>query len=336
MSPPTTTTHGGATSATSISDIHPDIIQSHILTKLDGASLSSAASSSPLLHLLCTETKLWSDLCTATWPSTSHPRVQAAITTFPGGHRSYFSDSFPTLDHHLHRPSKRTPTPPPPTPELISAVDLHYKNKLIFSKVEVTETASNWFVNSPFRVDLLDPKETVPTEIILDGDETTCLSCVEKYLTLSWVVIDPTQKRSVNLSSLRPVSVKRHWLTGQVQVMYNTILSRDHQCNVEVILGGNKEQGGVLSVWEVSISVEDVEGKNLNGRGSLVILQEALRGGGRRKMGVGEERARYEEYLEMKREKEEREKRREKILDIVCIASGIAIFVTFWAYILLR
>lgn len=117
--------------------------------------------------------------------------------------------------------------------------------------------------------------------------------------------------------------------------MYNTILSRDHQCNVEVILGGNKE-GGELSVWEVSMSVEDVEGKNLNGRGSLVILQEGLGCGGRRKMGVGEERERYEEYLEMRREKEERERRREKILDRVCIASGVVIFVTFWAYILLR
>uniref|UniRef100_A0A2N9HTV9 Uncharacterized protein n=1 Tax=Fagus sylvatica TaxID=28930 RepID=A0A2N9HTV9_FAGSY len=50
----------------------------------------------------------------------------------------------------------------PLSTELISAVDVRYKDELIFSKVQETEAETGWFLCSPFRVDLLGQKESNP------------------------------------------------------------------------------------------------------------------------------------------------------------------------------
>ncbi|XP_059627734.1 F-box protein At2g27310-like [Cornus florida] len=325
---------------TSISAVHFDILQTHILTRLDGPTLASTGCASSTLHALSTEQKLWTDICNQTWPSTNDPLVHRLISTFPAGHRSFFSDSFPTLDHR--RSSQPNTEHPVPTSQLISAVDIHYQDKLIFSKLQESETLSGWFMCSPFRFDLLDPKESVPTPVKLEGGEDTCRSNMEKNLTISWVVIDPTRKRAANVSSLRPVSVQRHWLTGDIEARYATIMAADRsctssefvQCAIVVTCGG--KEGGELHVKEVSLTVEDMDGKTLSGKECLVILQEAM-GNGRRKKGKGwEGKERYEKYLELKRERRERKQRREKTLDMVCIATGVTIFLAFWALILFR
>jgi hypothetical protein len=97
----TTVDQGGATA---ISDVHHDIIQTHILTRLDGPTLATTACASSHLHALSTEEELWRNICSATWPSIDHPRVRHVISSFPGGHRSFFSDSFPALDHRSPHP----------------------------------------------------------------------------------------------------------------------------------------------------------------------------------------------------------------------------------------
>ncbi|CAK9184693.1 unnamed protein product [Ilex paraguariensis] len=125
----TTVTADMAGNATAITDVHPDIIRTHILTRLDGPSLASTSSASSHLQSLSSEDELWREC-------------------------------------------------------------------------------------SPLRVDLLDYKETVPTLVKFSGDEETCRADLEEHMSLSWILIDPTHKRAVNLSSLRPVSVQRHWLTG--------------------------------------------------------------------------------------------------------------------------
>lgn len=136
-----TTSTAAHARATPITAVHHDIIESHILTRLDGPTLASAALASRTVHALCSEEKLWRDICNSTWTSISDPRVIHVISTFPAGYRSFFFDSTPATFH-------RTNTPPPDhhpqslTTQLISAVDLHYESKLIFSKVEVTETVS--------------------------------------------------------------------------------------------------------------------------------------------------------------------------------------------------
>uniref|UniRef100_A0A2N9J0B2 RNase H type-1 domain-containing protein n=1 Tax=Fagus sylvatica TaxID=28930 RepID=A0A2N9J0B2_FAGSY len=53
----------------------------------------------------------------------------------------------------------------PVSTELISAIDVRYKDELIFSKVQETEAETGWFLCSPFRVDLLGQKESIQTPI---------------------------------------------------------------------------------------------------------------------------------------------------------------------------
>ncbi|XP_006339141.1 probable F-box protein At1g60180 [Solanum tuberosum] len=378
-SPPITTTttvtaeDGGATG---FPDLHPYIIEAHILTRLDGPTLASTSCSSATLHRLSSENHLWSRACHSTWPSTATPRISHVISTFPdAGHRTFFSQSFslPSSEnkqiHDLESVSltslrstiyiilsnffsvclfdrnrkqwiiqqtnsiaNRSSSPP----ELISAVDIHYKNKAIFSNVQETETTSSWFQSSPFRIDMIDPKEVISTPIKHPSDDDTCTDLIE-HMTLSWILIDPIGRRSINLSSFKSVSVQRHWLTGEVQVRFTSILTVDQkrghvQCEIVVTCGGSEV--GEMQVREVSLGVEDMDGTHLNGRESLVILQKVLegkRGNGANRGEIG--RKRYKEFLEMRRERKEKKLRREGTLDSLCVAFGISIFVAFWCFL---
>ncbi|KAF5744897.1 F-box protein [Tripterygium wilfordii] len=328
---------------TTISTVHPDIIQTHILTRLDGPTLASAACVSSQLHALSTQDKLWRHICSSTWPSVDDPRVSNLISAFPAGHRSFYNDSFTILDHNQQL-LKRNPESLVPTSKLVSAVDIFYKEKLIFSRVQEMETVSGWFLCSPFRVDLLDPKETVSTPVTKVGENEAWLKHMEDNLKLSWIVIDPTRRRAANISTGKPVFVQRHWLTGEVQVRFGSIMVGEGRrgsetefvdCGVVVTWGG--KEGGELHVSEVSMVVEDMEGRNLNGRDSLVILQDALDAGKRRKVRSGKEgKERYEEYVERKRERNGGKQRRERALDMACIATGVTVFLSFWTFILFR
>lgn len=337
---PITAVHQGGNDK--ISTLHPDIIQSHILTRLDGASLSSLASASSQLHALSTQENLWQTICTSTWPSINHPRVRQIISTFPSGHRSFFSDAFPFPDpgpSKLDVDSLALPT------ELISAVDIYYQNKIIYSKVEETETSSTWFLGSPFRVDLFDPKDTAPTPIKYFGGskDDMWLKHLEENLSLSWIIIDPTRKKAVNMSSRRAVSVQRHWLTGDVQVRFGMVMAGDErlgssgelvECGVMVTCGG--KEGGETHVTEVSLVMEDMDRKGLKGKDSLVILERVMESG-KIKIGKGNfEKEKYEEFEERKRGRKQRKQNKERALDLICITTGVACFVTFWSVMLFR
>ncbi|KAK3205648.1 hypothetical protein Dsin_019694 [Dipteronia sinensis] len=339
----TTTTADHGAGETTISAVHEDIIQTHILTRLDGPTLAAAACASSQLQVLSSEDKLWQKICTATWPSINDPRVSHLISTFPAGHRSFFSDSFLLLDHR--RPSKQSSDKYSSssviiTTELISCVDVYYKDVLILSKTREMETVTGWFICSPFRVDLLDPKESVSTPILHGGEEDdTWLKDLEENLSVSWILIDPERKRAVNISSRRAVTVERHWLTGDVQARFSLIMGGDQRSGMELVkwevavtCGGDKE----LQVREVSLQVEDMEGRGLSGWDSLVILQEALEKGKRKREIGNEGKVRYLEFLERKRELKFMKLRREKVLDMACMALGITIFLSFWGFILFR
>lgn len=197
------------------------------------------------------------------------------------------------------------------------------------SRVVETETVTGWFRCSPFRVDLLDPKDTVPTPI--GPPDETCKE-LGNDLTLTWIVVDPASRRSMNLSSNKPVSVNRHWLTGEVHVRFASVLAGGKgssselvQCGI-VATCGSGAGGGEMHVREVSLQVEDMDGMNLNGRDSLVILQKALegkRGNGRRREEEGKRR--YDEYLERKRKRKERRMKREGVLDILGVLMAVLV-----------
>ncbi|CAI9097670.1 OLC1v1034139C1 [Oldenlandia corymbosa var. corymbosa] len=329
------------------SALHPDIIDAHILTRLDGPSLATASCSSATLRHLSSRQQLWTHVCHSTWPSTTAPRVSRLISTFPdGGPRAFFAQSFPLPLSEPVGPDTCASSSDSPS-ELISAVDVHYRDELIFSKVQETETVTGWFRCSPFRIDLLEPKDVIPTSIRHPEGEDTCSNLMED-IVLSWIVIDPVSHRAVNLSSHKPVSVQRHWLTGEVQVRFASILPAqnqkkgpirtakgDVQCAIMMTCG--KSEGGDMQVKEVCMEMENMDGMHLNGKDSLVILDRALKGKRGKSMNKEEEgRRRYEEYVEMKKERKERKLRTEGALDVFCVAFGVLVFLGFWGFVWYR
>ncbi|TYI32795.1 hypothetical protein ES332_A04G087900v1 [Gossypium tomentosum] len=327
--------------ASTISTVHQDIIETHIFTRLDGPTLASASCASTHLHALASQENLWTDICHSTWPSTTSSRVRHVISNFHNGPRSFFSDAFPlTIEPVSFGNSSENP-PDLPT-EIISAVDIYYKKEQIFSKVVETETVSAWFKCSPFRVDLLDPKEAVSTRIPNPDKDDTCRD-LEEDMELSWIIIDPIGKRAMNLSSQRPVNVHRHWLSGEVQVKFASVVGGGGigaatelvQCGVVVTCGGSAK--GEMHVREVSLQLEDMDGMYLNGRESLVMLRRGLAGKRRRgKKRESERKKAVAEFLERKRERKERKMRREGTLDTLCVAFGVSAFASSLLFLLFR
>ncbi|KAL8036397.1 hypothetical protein ABFX02_12G155900 [Erythranthe guttata] len=324
-------------SATGFSTLHPDIIEAHILPRLDGPSLASAACCTTTLRHHSGQDNLWSNICHSTWPSTAaSPEVSQLISAFPdGGPRAFFSHAFPLLtDQSCHGHSSLNPPPP----ELLSAVDIKYHDNLIFTKLHETSTDGGWFRSSPFRIDLLEPKDVVPTAVkYLAGDESAAE--ILDSMTLSWILIDPIGRRAANISSHKPVAVQRHWLTGELQVRFASIMAtagHGHvQAGIVVTCGGS--EGGEMQVREVKLEIEDVDGIHLNGKDSMVILEGALAGKkGTGKNRVREGRRRYREFEKTKRERRERKLRTEGALDMLCLASGVSIVLAFWCYFLCR
>ncbi|XP_077234441.1 putative F-box protein At2g36090 [Tasmannia lanceolata] len=321
----------GETSTTTISSLHPDILN-NILRRLDGPTLASVTCATSHLHTLSSHHHhLWRDLCHATWPSTSHQSLSTLISTFPKGFHSFFSDSFPNISSPPPRVIHLLPH------HLISAVDLHDQKNLLLSKILHTETLTTWFFSSPFRLDALDRREK-PVNSSGDKSGDICRRLAED-LTLTWILIDPVRRRAVNLSSRRPVSVQRHWFSGEILVRFATILNRfcedePVQCGIVVRCEGC-EKGEGVDVREVSLQVEDMEGINLNGKESLGILQRAMEGERRGKVGK-KEKERYLEYLNRKRERKEKKMKKEGMLDLVCIFVGVSIFVAFLFLVLFR
>ncbi|KAL7116055.1 hypothetical protein ACP275_04G218900 [Erythranthe tilingii] len=337
MSLSSTTTTTAAVSAadkgggTSFTTIHPDVIQTHILNRLNGPTLASTSCASAELLSLCNDDHLWKDICNSTWPSTADPRVRDAISAFPSGHRSFYSDAFPSALRSRGQISDQTRPPPPPseTSELISAVDIFYDDELVYSKVMVTEADSAWFLNTPFRVDLLDHKETLTTPLKFD-DDGTFISRARERLRVSWVIIDPVRKRAVNVASRQAVEARRHWLSEDIQLRYAIVSAAAGgggdmvQCGVVVTCGGTEM--GQVRVKEVSMQIEDMEGKGLTGMDSLVILEGAM-DGPRSRNNSKVERETYEMFLRTKAFCRERKQRREKGLDMVCMTTGVSIFI---------
>ncbi|KAL0426570.1 UNVERIFIED_CONTAM: putative F-box protein [Sesamum latifolium] len=152
-SPPPSSAEAG------FSTLHPDIIEFHILTRLDGPALASAACCSTTLRRGSSQDHL-SSICHSTWPSTASPSLSQVVSTFPdGGPRAFFSHAFPLL---AEANSTFVPSSSAPPTELLSAVDIHHRGQLIFTKLHKTETGTEWFRRLPFRIDLLEHKDVVP------------------------------------------------------------------------------------------------------------------------------------------------------------------------------
>ncbi|KAL1825656.1 hypothetical protein ACET3Z_012434 [Daucus carota] len=321
---------GGAT--TTITGIDPDVIESHILTKIDGPSLACSASTCHLLHTLCRKDNLWKHICNATWNSVKHPLVQDTISRFPGGYRSFFCDAFPLVRPSLKPGRTRRVLCQDYAWKIYSAVDIYYGSKGIHSKVIVTDTGDDAFLNFSFWLDLLDNQESVKIPLKFEGDENKCMLKLKENLTLSWILIDPIRKRAVNISSLTPISVRPHWNGNDVQVMYATILSgfgssEFVECRIVATIKCKYKKD--VKIREACLYLEDMHKMRLNGDRSLRILLEVMENGERKKGNAGEEREIYMKYRELKRKRIEGDYRRETRLRIGCRVACLAYLIAF-------
>ncbi|OIV90382.1 hypothetical protein TanjilG_10682 [Lupinus angustifolius] len=314
----TTENYGGATT---ISTIQPEVIQTHILTRLDGPTLASVGTTSSELRALSSHNHLWDNACYSTWPSTNTPHVRHVISTFPNGSRSFFSDSYATFS-----PSRNNFTSGinlDRMPELISAVDIFHRENLIISKVVETETKTDSFRFSPFRVDLIHKKDAVKIPVSND----TCHDFSEE-MTLSWIIIDRVGRRAVNVSSKKAVTVQRNKISGEMEARFVTVVDGGEVGTASavavfsVVVTWGEVLGGEISVREVSLQIEDMEGMNLYGRDSLVIMKRALEG----KRGNGKDK-REESYRKFV--KKEGKLRKEGRLDNLGVGLAVLSFVCF-------
>lgn len=201
--------------------------------------------------------------------------------------------------------------------ELISAIDLYHKGAPVFSRVVEMETSSSWFLTSPFCIDGIERKDPEASHSV----EEPAIN--PEDLTLSWIVIDPETCQAVNVSSRRPVSIDRHWYSGETLVKFAVVL---RGCAVSVVVTCGEEMGHVR---EMRMKVEDMDGISLTGRGSLGILKGAMEGERRGAKWENEVKGEYEEYLKRKRERRERKAKREGMLDLLCTAFGGLMFLSF-------
>ncbi|CAL0303998.1 unnamed protein product [Lupinus luteus] len=322
-----------ASSTSTITAVHPDIIHTHILTRLDGATLSTAASVSTHLRHLCSGEDIWKNICTSTWPSLMDPTICHVISTFRYGHRSIFSDAYPSLHHYSPSPPNHRRSSPFPE-ELISAVDIYYKGNPIFSRVQRTETSENLFLTSPLCFEVLEPNEFIKTPVNFVRKDEEWMSQLQESFTLSWILIDPIQKRAANVSSRRPVSVKRHWLTRDLEIVYAVVMAGEKgrstekvQCMVKVTCCG--KVGGELHVKEVNLVMEDMDGKQVIGKKGVMILQRAMENGVRKKVDEVRAMDRFVKFSRVIKERREMKHRREKARGVVSMLLAFIALVLF-------
>ena len=135
----------------------------------------------------------------------------------------------------------------------------------------------------------------------------------------------------MNVSSRRPVSVDRHWYTGETLVRFAVVLGG---CKFEATVACAEGSGHVT---EVALAVEDADGAAVSGEGTLRLLaaaMEAPRRGGERE--PEEAKRRYHEFVRRKKGRKESKARREALVDLCCSAVSAAVVLTCLAAVALR
>ncbi|XP_042410526.1 probable F-box protein At2g36090 [Zingiber officinale] len=299
-----------------VEDLHPDLIAG-VIRLLDGPTLASLSCANVRFRSLAGEPDLWRDLCLSSWPSLGHPRL---LRLFASSHRSFFADVFPspvcTVADFACGGDGESSLPS----ELISAVDLRHRGSVVLSLVVETDTSTSWFMAAPFRIDADAERKGEGGSAVFSPEE----------LTLSWVVIDPHHRRAVSATSRRPVTVDRHWITGEMVVRFALVLGEE--CAVVAVVKIGEETGQVREIYLVA---EGVEGACLSGREGLAVLRSAMEGGRRR----GEEhgaKKRWEEFSGRRQKMKETAAKMERLVDLACAAVGAAAFLALFALAVAR
>uniref|UniRef100_A0ACD5YUP1 Uncharacterized protein n=1 Tax=Avena sativa TaxID=4498 RepID=A0ACD5YUP1_AVESA len=303
---------------TTVEDLPFDVL-SCALRRLDGPSLAAASCATSGLRSLAADPDTWRALCLAQWPSLQTTTIlgSAAVSLSP---QRLFADAFPFPADSAAAPVPSADADQRLPGELISAVDVYHNGAPIFSRVLETSTTSSWFLTSPFSLDAVDRKSPAPAASISPSE-----------LQLSWIVVDPSSGRAVNVSSRRAVAVDRHWYTGDTLVRFAVVLGG---CKFEATVACSEETG---CLREVGLAVEDADGAAASGEGTLRLLAAAM--AGPRKGGdkePEEAKRRYDDFVRSKRGRKESKARREVLVDLCCSAVSAVAVLSFVASVVLR
>ncbi|KMS98578.1 hypothetical protein BVRB_3g070610 [Beta vulgaris subsp. vulgaris] len=351
-----------------------------ILRRLDGVTLASAACTCAAFSSISKEERIWENVCYSLWPSTNENDVRNLIRSM-GGFRKFYADCFPLivnkdlalvpLDSFLEYPEEwceadyfedydeyNSITPS----DFVSLVDITYKDRPIFSKVlwgiSESDVIGRWFYNSPFHIDFgnLDVNDNMREVIISGADGLPLVESVDierkegklwvelqDRLRLSWIIVNTKVMRAVNISSLIPLGVQRHWPSDtDFLVQFGSVLSAEEILPCQVVecillakfrMLNDTASGCVnLELTQVSMQLEDMEGFHVNGRNSLMVLKKAL--SCRKSRNYSEVIESCNLYSRVRSEIKEEKMRNESRIDKMCILSGIIAAVTFWFCIL--
>lgn len=365
----------------SISSLSSDLFYD-ILRRLDGATLASAACTCAALRSISEEESLWQNVCESMWPSTKREDVKTLISSL-GGFKKFYSDCFPLIvnkevpefrlnnyfDYHeewteaeyygdVDEFESISPS------DIVSLVDIRYKDKTICSKVLLGIPNANnfngWFYNCPFRMDLinysdrengqneeimLSVSDGLPPVLSLDRErkDGKVWQDLRSGLRLSWIVVNTKIKQAANLSSWSPIGGQRHWPTDDdFFLRFGSILPAKDILPCQVVecilfmkfkMVSNENEGiqTNLKLMELSMQLSDMEGAHVNGRNSLLVLKEAL--SCRRSKNYSEALESCHLYSKVQSELMEEKLRIENRLDRLFILSGIAAFMSFCYYI---
>jgi hypothetical protein len=353
--------------ATLSSDIFYDILK-----RLDGATLASAACACAAFSSISKEERLWEDVCSSMWPSTSNEQVKSLITSI-GGFKKFYADCFPlivTKDVPEFRCNDYAEYPEELSEaeyygdmdefqnvspsDFVSIVDIRYKDKTICSKViwgiPNVNSFNGWFYNCPFRMDLLTSGEV--TLSVTDGlPPVTSMERERKDgklwhelqdgIRLSWILVNRKIKQAANLSSWSPLNGQRHWPTdNDFLIRFGSILPAKEilpcgavECILLMKLRVITGENSRTTVKLTELSIQLGDMEGAHVNGRNSLLVLKEALSCHRSKNYSEALESCQLYSRVQNELKEEKMRSESRLDQICILSGIIALVSFFYYV---
>jgi hypothetical protein len=282
-----------------------------ILSRVDARTLARASCVSSEFRRVCEGEEIWERRCNVRWPSTRQGAAKALISQ-TGGFRKFYAQCHPSLSGQFAELSPEDDDPSPAN--FVSIIDIIYDGQPMLSRIVhgfpgAEDPPPGWFEYCPFQFDLLEtPNEINGVRKEEDGITTVAIqtdlspftraeerlwTAVNANMTASWILINKRTGHMANLASCSPVGGLRHWPCEEDFVLhFGTITAATH-CSVVVkarfssteMGGATAEMGATtgmsvgtsISVTEVGMKLENVEGGRLYGMESIAFLDRALR-----------------------------------------------------------
>lgn len=287
-----------------------------ILGQLDGPTLASVSRTCPDLRDAAQDRELWRQACHSLWPSTSIPGTNSLIPDFKRFYEESYPLVLYEKNGSQNTETTTAPGNIIPElgarefQDFTSLVDVYYQRRCIFSQASIPipevltisheekdvsaadvpiGVCSTWLSNSPFHWGILELPQSnsrINSNASFGADRRNQRTTeLEEHLRLSWVLLDKRRGKCVNLSSWAPISSQSSWNydTGKYRVHFGCILPVGRslfphgmvKCKISV--GCRLTDGvGPLELEEIGLHMEDLTGKHLDGKKSLIVLKQAL------------------------------------------------------------